>query len=288
MLPGMRSTLASLRLPKDPPSPAVKWVGGKDGLADQIIPLLPRDVRGRRWHEPFVGGGAMFFRILPGTAFLSDACADLVMLYEVLRAGPIESFWWHLTKTELLHTTANGRAQYELVRDLFNRGEHGSPEQRAAWFLYLNRAGFNGLHRVNSKGEFNVPFGDVKRVRFDRGNLAHCGQELRRAELFTGGFASVLDRAAPGDVVYLDPPYLGTFSGYSGDFGPEQHVELSRVFRALDERGCIVVLSTSDEPLIRELYQGFEATVVSAGRAVGARASTRGKVDELVIRGHTR
>jgi DNA adenine methylase len=266
----------------------VKWVGGKDGLADQILPLLPYDVRVRRWHEPFVGGAALFFRILPWVAFLADTCADLVNLYEVLQAGGGETFWYQLHALESLQGVSGPRAHYLAVRDAYNAGTLPSREHRAAAFLYLNRAGFNGLHRVNKGGEFNVPFGGKKVVTFDRENLAACGRELRRAELHTASFETVLDRAAPGDVVYLDPPYLGTFTGYSGDFGPDQHVALSRVFRALDERGCIVVLSTSDEPLIRELYQGFEVSVVSAGRAVGARASSRGKVDELVIRGRHR
>lgn len=288
MLPGMRSTLASLRFPKDPPTPAVKWVGGKDGLANQILPLLPRDARARRWHEPFVGGGALFFRIAPRVAFLADMCTDLINLYEVLQVGGGETFWYQLHALESLQGTGDPRAHYLAVRDAYNAGTLPSREHRAAAFLYLNRAGFNGLHRVNKAGEFNVPFGGEKVITFDRGNLAACGVALTRAELLTTSFETTLDRAAPGDVVYLDPPYLGTFSGYSGDFGPDQHVALSRVFRALDERGCITVLSTSDEPLIRELYQGFEVSVVSAGRAVSARASSRGKVDELVIRGRTR
>lgn len=288
MLPLVRTTLASLRFPKEHPAPPVKWLGGKTDLAEQILPLLPRDVRARRWHEPFAGGAALFFRILPRAAVLSDTCANLINVYEVLQAGLDEAFWGHIVALELTHTRFNAKNQYEAVRDLFNRREHRSASQRAAWFLYLNKAGFNGLHRVNGKGEFNVPFGDVVKVRFDRPNLVACGRELVRAELLTTSFETTLDRAAPGDVVYFDPPYLGTFTGYSGDFGPKEHIELSRVFRALDERGVITVLSTSDEPLIRELYQGFEVTVVRAGRAVWARGSSRGKVDELVIRGHSR
>lgn len=288
MLPVMRSTLASLKLPKEHPSPAVKWAGGKADLVDQIIPLLPRDVRARRWHEPFAGGAALFFRILPRAAVLSDMCADLVNLYAVLQAGLGEDFVMMIYRLEAIDHVVAQRAQYELIRRLYNEGAHASREQRAAWFLYLNRAGFNGLHRVNGKGEFNVPFGGQKKLSFDRKNLAACGAALARAELHHASFETVLERATPGDVIYFDPPYLGTFTGYAGEFGPKEHVELARVFRALDERGCIVVLSTNDNPFVRELYQGFEVSVVSAGRAVGARASSRRRVDELVIRGHCR
>lgn len=287
MLSGMRSTLASLKLPKTYPSPAVKWVGGKADLANDLIPLLPLDVRARRWHEPFAGGAALFFQIQPRQAVLSDMCADLIALYEVLQASP-ESFFVQLWRLEQISGFTDHEAQYETIRRFYNEGAHANAEQRAAWFLYLNKAGFNGLHRVNGKGLFNVPFGKKKKLSFDRENLVECGKALTSAELHHAGFESVLERARPGDVVYFDPPYLGTFSGYSGEFGVKEQIELSRVFRELDRRGVITVLSTSDEPLIRELYAGFEVTEVRAGRAVSAKASGRGKVQELVIRGETR
>jgi DNA adenine methylase len=284
----MRSTLGSLKLPKEYPSPAVKWLGGKAELADTIIPLLPHDVRARRWHEPCAGGGAMFFRLLPRRAVLSDTCADLIGFYEALQAGPSESFLMQLFRLQTVHTPTNAREQYEGIRKLYNEHQHADAEQRAAWFLYLNRTGFNGLHRVNNKGEFNTPFGDIPRFKFDTGNLSTCATALASAELHCEGFEGVLERASKGDVVYFDPPYLGTFSGYSGTFGLDEHVRLRDVFRMLDERGVITVLSISDEPVIRELYEGFEVVVIRAGRCVGARGASRGSVDELVIRGHMR
>lgn len=286
MMPVMRSTLASLALPTEYPTPVVKWLGGKSDLADQIIPLLPADVRLRKWHEPFVGGGAMFFRLMPRRAVLSETCADLIGLYEVLQVGPSESF---LSTCRVLSEPENNtRANFDYVRKLFNAHGEQHVDERAAWFLYLNRACFNGLHRVNSKGDFNAPFGDGKPITFDFDNMRTCSNALRSAELHHESFEHVLDRAQSGDVVYFDPPYLGTFTGYSGEFGIEKHVLLRDTFKALDNRGCIVVLSTNDHPTIRALYEGYEVATVQAGRAVSARASSRGKVDELVIRGHTR
>lgn len=284
----MRSSLASLALPTEYPKPVVKWLGGKSDLADQIIPLLPADVRLRKWHEPFVGGGAMFFRLMPRRAVLSDTCADLIGLYEVLQIGPSDEF---LSKcTALSYPITNTREYFDNVRRLFNAQKQQNNAERAAWFLYLNRTCFNGLHRVNSKGEFNSPFGCAPHAKltFDFDNMRACSNALRSAELHHESFEHVLDRARSGDVVYFDPPYLGTFTGYSGEFGIEKHVLLRDVFKALDNRGCIVVLSTNDHPTIRALYEGFDVTIVQAGRAVGARASSRGKVDELVIRGHCR
>lgn len=284
----MRSSLSSLALPTEYPKPVVKWLGGKSDLADQIIPLLPADVRARKWFEPFVGGGAMFFRLMPRCAVLSDTCADLIGLYDVLQIGDLNALTNELTLLADAHRRAP-RANYEAIRKAFNQSRNVWPQdkvRRAAWFLYLNRTGFNGLHRVNSKDEFNVPFGDVDEFSFDVFNHIRCGAGLLSAELHHESFEHVLDRAQAGDVVYFDPPYLGTFTRYSGEFGIKQHTLLRDVFRALDNRGCIVVLSTSDHPTIHELYAGYEVTTVRAGRAVGARASSRGKVDELVIRGH--
>lgn len=293
----MRSSLSSLALPTEYPKPVVKWLGGKSDLADQIIPLLPADVRTRKWHEPFVGGGAMFFRLMPRRAVLSDTCADLIGLYERLQSGVSTEFVDELNWMMFSHNPGNKQKEhFESVRKAFNQTRNisatsmtvSSITRRTAWFLYLNRACFNGLHRVNSKGEFNAPFGDGKPISFDFNNMRACSNALRSAELFCQEFVNVMVQAQAGDVIYFDPPYLGTFTGYSGEFGVKQHVLLRDTFKALDNRGCIVVLSTNDHPTIRELYQGYEVTIVQAGRAVGAQASSRGKVDELVIRGHCR
>lgn len=233
----------------------------------------------------------MFFRIQPRCAVLSDTCADLIGLYEVLQHGDLEAFGDELGLLAASHR-AKPREHYENIRKAFNADwftmMNGDRIRRAAWFLYLNRTGFNGLHRVNQKGEFNVPFGDVDEFRFDISNLKKCGVALLSAELHCEGFEGVLSRAQARDVVYFDPPFHGTFTGYSGEFDERAQVRLRDVFRELDKRGVVVVLSSSDSTFIRDIYQGYEVTVVRAGRAVGARGSSRGNVDELVIRGKTR
>lgn len=233
----------------------------------------------------------MFFRIQPRCAVLSDTCADLIGLYEVLQCYDLEAFGDELGILAASHR-AKPREHYESIRKAFNRGgesvELGDRIHCAAHFLYLNRTGFNGLHRVNQKGKFNVPFGDVDEFRFDMPNLTQCGLVLRSAELYCESFEGVLSRAQARDVVYFDPPFHGTFTGYSGEFDERAQVRLRDVFRELDKRGVVVVLSSSDSTFIREIYQGYEVTVVRAGRAVGARGSSRGNVDELVIRGKTR
>lgn len=231
----------------------------------------------------------MFFRIQPRCAVLSDTCADLIGLYEVLQHGDLEAFGDELGLLAASHK-AKPREHYESIRKAFNQAKIGLTNklQRAAWFLYLNRTGFNGLHRVNQKGEFNVPFGDADEFRFDTFNLLKCGAALLSAELHCESFEGVLSHAQARDVVYFDPPFHGTFTGYSGEFDERAQVRLCDVFRELDKRGVVVVLSSSDSTFIREIYQGYEVTVVRAGRAVGARGSSRGNVDELVIRGKTR
>ena len=274
----------TLALPETYPTPVVKWLGGKSNLIDQLVPLLPADVRSRRWFEPFAGGAALFFRLLPTRAVLSDTCADLIGLYEVLQMGLSEEF--RSKCVHLSYPVMNTRAEFENVRRMFNAQKQKQQNniERAAWFLYLNRACFNGLHRVNSKVEFNAAFGDGKPITFDLDNMRVCSTALRSAELHYEGFEGVLARAQAGDAVYFDPPYLGTFTGYSGTFGIDEHRRLRDVFRTLDERGCIVVLSTNDDSVMRMLYEGFDCTVVQARRSVGSLGSSRGSVDELVIR----
>jgi DNA adenine methylase len=276
----------SLAIPETYPTPAVKWLGGKSNLIDQLVPLLPADVRTRRWFEPFAGGAALFFRLLPTRAVLSDTCYELFNVYRELQIGLDDQFIKYCI--DLMDPTLNTREMFEFIRRNFNEHKHFSPTHRATWFLYLNRACFNGLHRVNSKGEFNAPFGDGKPITFDFNNMRACSTALRSAELHCDGFEGVLVRAQAGDVVYFDPPYLGTFTGYSGTFGIDEHRQLRDVFRTLDERGCVVMLSTNDDPVMRILYEGFDCTVVHAGRSVGSRGTSRGSIDELVIRGKTR
>jgi DNA adenine methylase len=169
-----------------------------------------------------------------------------------------------------------------------------TPVGRASRFLYLNKTGYNGLWRVNSQGKHNVPFGRYKNPKIvDGANLRLVSEALKRAKIICGDFSRVLDCTAPGAFVYLDPPYhplseTANFTSYTPDaFGEDDQCRLAEVFRELDRRGCLVMLSNSDTSFIRELYKDYDIRVVYAKRAINCRADKRGPISELVIRNYS-
>ena len=266
------------------PKPPVKWAGGKGQLIPQFEPLFPKEGYDL-YLEPFVGGGAVFFHLSPRKAMLFDSNDELINFYLVVRDHPEELL-------EDLKKHKNTREYYYSVRAL--DPHHLSPIERASRLLYLNKTGYNGLWRVNSKGKHNVPFGRYKNPKIvDEENLHLVSRALKNAEILCDDFSRVLDYAKPNAFVYLDPPYhplseTANFTGYTSDaFGEEDQRRLAEVFQKLDSIGCLVMLSNSDTPFIRELYDGYDMQVVHAKRAINSRADRRGPINELVIRNYT-
>lgn len=271
-------------------APFVKWVGGKGRLLSQLRPLLPRGVARMRHVEPFVGGGALFFSRLPSRALLTDVNPSLVGTYTAIRddvAGVIRA----LGTLAARHSKEN----YYEVRTRYNHGSRVSSAKRAAMFIYLNKTCFNGLHRVNRKGEFNVPVGAYKNPRIlNEAALEAASEALQGAILRCASYESLLEHAKPGDFVYFDPPYepvsrTASFTSYARDgFDREDQTRLRDVYKALDRRGCKLMLSNSDVPFIRELYSEFDVGTVAAPRAINCDATKRGKVSEVVVRNYRR
>jgi DNA adenine methylase len=288
----MRHATASLQDASEGPiraHPFLKWAGGKWSIASQIERLLPHDWCGRVYREPFLGGGAMFFWLQPWLTeriVLSDTLGDLVTSYEVVQKSP-EALITHLEHLKAAHSTSHF---YE-IRTAFNERRDAPRVERAAWLIYLNKTCYNGLYRTNQSGGFNVPVGrfvnpgvvDPPALRLSSAALADA--ELRRAR-----FDALLDDAQEGDLIYFDPPYVpvsktASFSSYSdGCFTLADQARLAEVFRALDGRGCLLVLSNSDTPEVRRLYEGYDVSQIFAPRAISSKASTRGEIAELVIR----
>ncbi|NHM27913.1 DNA adenine methylase [Desulfofundulus sp. TPOSR] len=273
----------SVRTVKGAPKPPVKWAGGKGQLILQFGPLFPQKEYDH-YIEPFVGGGAVFFHLLPPRAVLIDSNDELINFYLVVRDN-LEALLQDLKKHE------NTAEYYYRIRAL-DPG-HLTSVERASRFLYLNKTGYNGLWRVNSQGKHNVPFGRYKNPKIvDEPNLRLVSEALKRAEIICDDFSRVLDCTEPGAFVYLDPPYhplseTAKFTSYTPDaFGQDDQQRLAEVFRELDRKGCLVMLSNSDTPFIRELYKGYDVQVVYAKRAVNCRADKRGPVSELVIRNY--
>lgn len=274
-------------VPATPAKPFVKWVGGKGRLLGQLVPLLPPGVERMRHVEPFVGGGAFFFGRTPQRALLCDVNGKLIRTYQAIKSD-VESVIEALAPLAAAHD----KDRFYARRSAYNTGRHTDAEH-AALFIYLNRTCFNGLHRVNRKGEFNVPFGRYKNPRIsDPDGLRSASRALRRTTIVRDGFEGLLRRAKPGDFVYLDPPYepvsrTANFTGYaSGGFTQDDQRRLRDVYAELDRRGCKLMLSNSDVPFIRELYARWNIDTVWAGRAINRDGDKRGKVAEVVVRNY--
>jgi DNA adenine methylase len=267
-------------------TPIVKWAGGKTRLLPEILTRVPGSFV--RYHEPFTGGGALFFKLRPASSVLSDTNAELMGCYRAVR-DEVEAV------IELLHAhrERHDEAYYYQIREEWNanRGAPGvATPERAAQLIYLNKTCYNGLWRVNSKGAFNVPAGRYENPSIvDAENLRAASAALATTELRIGGFEKVLDEARKGDFVYFDPPYhpvsdTAYFTSYTAErFGAEDQERLAATFRALDGRGCAVMLSNSDTPFIRKLYRGYQVETVMCARAINSRAGSRGAVAEVLV-----
>ncbi len=282
--PERRRAPAPLRAP----APFLKWAGGKGRILSQLTPLLPAGIDRMRHVEPFVGGGALFFARRAARALLCDVNPALIATYEAIR-DDVERVIDMLAPLAARHDAEH----YYGVRTRYNEGRGEASAERAAMFIYLNKTCFNGLHRVNKKGEFNVPAGRYKNPRIlDPDALRAASFALANTDLRCAGFEALLASARPGDFIYLDPPYepvseTASFTSYArGGFTRDDQTRLRDVYRALDRRGCRLMLSNSDVPFIRDLYAAYRIDTVAAPRAVSCDGRGRGKVSEVVVRNY--
>lgn len=278
---------------KQKPKPFVKWVGGKRQLLNQfkefgLYPPEQFDATKNTYHEPFVGGGAVFFDLLPLRAELSDLNSELVTTYIVIR-DRVE---------DLITELNNGKYIYDKEVFLNIRAEQPAdlePTEAAARFIYLNRTAFNGMYRVNRSGGFNVPFGNYSNPLIcDEQNLRRVAVALKKVKIKNQDYKKVLDRAKSGDYIYFDPPYYpvsktASFTSYTNDVFLEREQESLRdAFLELHKKGCFVMLSNSDTSFIESLFKPFEKegiTIhkVQASRAINSNAGKRGKVSEVLV-----
>ena len=279
----------SFRIISEKPKPFVKWVGGKRQLLKQFrdLGLYPPDEFDpitSTYFEPFVGGGAVFFDLLPKKAELSDLNKELVITYNVIRSNVEE-----LIKTLKRHKYE--KEYYLKIRA--KKIENLSDIQIAARFIFLNRTGFNGLYRVNKQGGFNVPFGRYNDPLIcDEENLLRVSKSLQNILVKHQDYKAVLHKAKKGDFIYFDPPYFpvsktASFTAYTAEaFLEKEQTELRDTFVELHKRGCYVMLSNSDTPFINEIYSGFKDVKISkivAGRAINSKGSGRGKITEVLV-----
>ena len=264
--------------------PLLKWAGGKRSQVERIVGLFPGDIGERGYHEPFIGGGAVFFHVEPGSGSINDINPKLMNFYRVVRDDP-----------EALIEEAS-KYRYEEGEYYELRARYNSPGlsdvEYAAILLYLNKTAYNGLYRVNSKGGFNVPFGrHVDPTIVKPRSIRRASRLLGEVEIRCGGYDYVLDVAEEGSLCYMDPPYhpasvTANFTDYSvKGFNVGDQERLRDLCLELDRRGVIFVLSNSHTEKVVELYGGlgFRIESLRTRRSISSKVSSRDSGFDLLI-----
>lgn len=268
--------------------PFVKWAGGKRQIIDKLKKYVPDEFD--TYYEPFIGGGALLFELSPKKAVINDSNEELMNVYECLcDEEKFKKMCGVLNHYETEHSEA---FYYDIRNKDRNKNSYNrlSCYTKAARTIYLNKACFNGLYRVNSKNEFNVPFGKKLKVNtYDGGNLITVSNYLTMNDIkiLCVDFEDAVKSAKKGDFVYFDPPYdsdTSTFNSYTEDgFGKEEQRRLAKVFKELDAKGVYVMLSNHNTSLVNELYKDYHIHLIEAKRSINANGKKRGKVEEVII-----
>lgn len=275
-------------MPDPKVTPFLRWAGGKRQLVSTLLERVPGQINGR-YCEPFLGAGSLFFALAPINAFLSDANRYLIDTYRQISLNP-EAVRRALRNYVGLHS----KAHYYRTRTLFNitSNESRVSAAQAARFIYLNKACFNGIFRVNTRGEFNVPKGSKKKLHVPtKSGFERIAERLRQAELEALDYSEALARVGADDFVYLDPPYPalnGTayFAHYTADrFSDKAQENLAECVIRMNNLGTRFLMSNADTDLIRTLYRGFEIEAIPVTRYVSCKG-TRAAAAELLIKNY--
>lgn len=263
----------------------LKWVGGKRQIIDQIAPTFPKKVN--RYFEPFLGAGAMFFYVKqkynPKYCEISDINKDLINTFKTVRDKPKE-----LIKHLKYFRMKNSEENYYFIRKRFN-GKKIEGVRRAATFIYLNKTCYNGLYRVNLKGEFNASYGKYKNpLIFNEEDILFASKLLKGVKIRWQDYRKILERVQKGDLIYLDPCYdpikKCSFAHYTPKrFSEIDRIKLSKFMGRLRDKSVEIRLSNNDLPKIRGIYIDYEIKEIFASRKINSDVSGRGKIRELLI-----
>ncbi len=270
-------------------NPFVKWAGGKRQIMNYLLEYKPKKFK--HYYEPFVGGGALLLELAPIHATINDSNKELISVYKCLRNKKLFKKFYDACKE---HERNHCEEYYYKIRDLDKKKTAYAKLPmylKAARCVYLNKACYNGLYRVNSKNQFNVPFNGKEKIKcFDEDNIQslHKYFHKRKPVILSKDFAEAVKTAKAGDFVYCDPPYDtlkdDSFTSYSADgFGKKEQEKLRDVIRELTGRGVLVMASNANTPFIREIYKDFNIHIVEARRNINSKGNGRGKVEELII-----
>ena len=268
--------------------PFVKWAGGKRQIIDKLKKYMPKKFN--TYYEPFVGGGAVLFELAPKRAVINDWNEELMNVYRVMSDyDKYQKMCALLNKYE----RENSKEFYYKLRDKDKNKKsfaRMSDYARAARTIYLNKTCFNGLYRVNSKNEFNVPYNGKDNINtYDGENLIaiHMYLTMNDIKIMNTDFEEAVETAEAGDFVYFDPPYdsiNNSFTSYTDTgFGKEEQERLADIFKELDKKGVYVMLSNCNTPFIQNLYKDYHIHVIEAKRSINSKGNKRGNVEEVII-----
>ena len=274
---------------KESLKPFVKWAGGKRQIMDYLLEYKPKKFR--HYFEPFVGGGALLLELAPIHATINDSNRELIYVYKCLRNKRLFKKFYDACKE---HEKNHSEDYYYSIRDLDKKKSAFAKLPmylKAARCVYLNKACFNGLYRVNSKNQFNVPFNGKEKINcFDDDNILELYKYFhkRKPIILCKDFADAVKTAKANDFVYFDPPYdevkKDSFTSYTtGGFDRKEQERLRDLFKELSDKGVFVMASNANTDFIRELYKDFNIHIINARRNINSKGDGRGKVEEVII-----
>lgn len=272
---------------RDLVQPFVKWVGGKRQLLPELEKKMPKLSNINTYYEPFIGGGALFFKLQPKKAVINDYNKELINAYQVIR-DDVDELINDLSKHK------NEEEYFYDIREVDRKLDFvgWSDVRRASRFIYLNKTCYNGLYRVNSQGFFNTPFGRYKAPNYvNEYVLKEISLYLNENEItiLSSDFSEAVRDAKKGDFVYFDPPYqplseTSNFTGYTqGGFDELQQIRLKELCDSLDKKGVKFMLSNSNVPFIQNLYKDYNIDVIFAKRSINSNGKKRGNVEEVLV-----
>lgn len=288
-MPLSDTTSEARTITSDPPQrtkPFLKWAGGKSKLLGELIPRMPKQFG--RYVEPMLGGGALFFALRPAKSLLLDVNPELINCYRVVQRDVeelIQDLGHHRYEQRYYYALRDADRQFDFLS--------WTAVARASRTIYLNKTCFNGLYRVNSRGNFNVPYGRYTNPTLVAPEtLRACSLALKGAALRCSSFEGLPKHLREDDFVYFDPPYVplsktSSFATYAKDgFGLDEQVKLRDLCIALDKRGIQFMLSNSYTDTVLELYDRFRIDVIEAPRVISAKGSRRQSVQEVIVRNY--
>jgi DNA adenine methylase len=264
--------------------PFIRWAGGKQNIIKDLVECLPKDFKERRYFEPFLGAGSMFFAIQPAQAYLSDINVHLINSFNAVRNSPET-----LHKYLLIYKRNTSEKHYYHIRDEFNSNIHKNSIKQAARFIYLIQTCFNGIYRVNKLGYYNVPYGNKKNIHLPSlSELVKRGRLLKSAHIFTCSYEEILTKIKKNDLIYIDPPYpplngTSCFAHYyKNKFDKTDHEKLSIFTHQLDQLGCKVMISYANSDIIMGYYKHWNRTFIEVRRYITCKKQ-RHKVNEIIF-----